>query len=319
MFSMRPKCVSAIVWCLAWNFRVATAEIPAAPDHAGEGAVIEELIVEAREPRYAERTRRDRIGRVVVPVAINGRGPFKLVVDTGATTSAIVSSVAKRLGLPISSSPKIVVQGATGTAMVPYVIVEHMEVGDLLFNQAKLLIVPDVFGGAQGVLGLQGLADMRIGIDFERDLTKIEYARNKERPAGERIGFNAARGRLALLDLQVDGVRTKVVIDTGAQQTIGNKRLREALLLRSRRMQDADVIGVTLDVTQARSIRIPAITFGNVKVRNVDITFGEISVFDHWHLDGEPALLMGMDVIGKLESFVIDYQQRELHLRARSR
>jgi hypothetical protein len=203
--------------------------------------------------------------------------------------------------------------------MVPYVIAEQMEVGDLLINQSKLLIVPDVFGGAEGVIGIQGLRDMRIQIDFRRDLIEIEYARNKERPPGERIEFSAARGRLALLDLQVSGVRTKVVIDTGAQQTIGNDRLRGALLLRSRKMQDADIIGVTLDVTQAKSIRVPSITFGSVQVRNVDITFGEISIFEHWRLNGEPALLMGMDVIGRLETFVIDYQQRELHVHARRR
>jgi predicted aspartyl protease len=316
-FAMQPKCVGAIVGCLAlgWGTGAMVEPAPAQP----LAGVVEELIVEARGPRYTARTRRDRIGRVWVPVAINGRGPFRLVVDTGATNSAIVSSVAKRLGLPTAASPKVLVQGATGIDAVPYVTAEQMELGDLLFKQAKLLIVPDVFGGADGVLGVQGLPDMRIHIDFRRDVTQIEYARNEQRPPGEWLEFSTAAGRLARLELRVGGVRTTAVVDTGAQQTIGNDRLRQALLLRWRYTQDADIIGVTMDVTQAKSIRIPSIAFGSVKVRNAAISFGELPIFEHWHLNGEPALLLGMDVIEELETFDIDYQQRKLHLRPRVR
>lgn len=74
-----------------------------------------------------------------------------------------------------------------------------------------------------------------------------------------------------------------------------------------------------MDITQAKSIRIPSITFGSVHVRNVAISFGDLPIFEHWHLNGEPALLLGMDVIERLETFEIDYHQRKLHLRARRR
>jgi predicted aspartyl protease len=313
---MQSKCVGAIVWSLALSSGATATEEPA-PAPTADTRVLEELTVGAPAPRYAAPTRRDHIGRVWVPVAINGKGPFKLVVDTGATTSAVVRSVARRLGLPMNSTDRVLLQGATGIDSVPYVTAEQMEVGDLLFQQAKLLVVPDVFGGADGVLGVQGLPDLRIHIDFRRHLTEIEYARNQRPALGERVEFSAALGRQALLDLQVGGVRTKAVVDTGSQQTIGNARLRKALLLRWRRTQDADIVGVTMDVVQGKSIRIPSITFGSVQIRNVDISFSELPIFEHWRLNGEPALLLGMDVIDKLEAFEIDYQQRNMNLRAR--
>ena len=49
----------------------------------------EEVIVTAPEPRYVAPTLRDRIGRVWAPVYINGQGPLRLVLDTGASTSAV--------------------------------------------------------------------------------------------------------------------------------------------------------------------------------------------------------------------------------------
>ena len=314
---MQRVTVVLIVVSLGWSLRATAMEELAAARPQVAAEVIEEVSVEAREPRYAAPTLRDRIGRVWVPVMINGKGPFRLVLDTGATTSAIVGSVADRLGLAASSTNTARLQGATGAAIVPYVIAEQMEVGDLSIERAKLLIVPDVFGGAEGVLGTQGLADKRIYIDFRRDLIEIVYSRGRPRPPGlSVVKFDVARGRLAAFDLRVGGVRTKAIIDTGAQQTIGNNALREALLLRAREVQDADVIGVTLDVAQGESIRIPPLAWGGVEVRNLRITFGEMSIFEHWRLTREPALLIGMDVIGTLETFIIDYQRRELFLRA---
>jgi predicted aspartyl protease len=315
---MQRACVAVIVCSMLWSVRVdATDEVAAVPTQVPPEAV-EEVLVEAPEPRYVAPTLRDRIGRVWVPVMINGQGPFRLVLDTGATSSAIVKSVADRLGLAIDPETAVRLQGATGEARVPYVVADQMEVGDLLISQTKLPIVPDVFGGAEGVLGMRGLSDKRIHIDFRNDLIEINYARGKTRPTDMSIvKFDVARGRLTAFTVVVGGVRTKAIIDTGAQRTVGNNRLRELLLLRQRKTEDADVIGVTLDVTQGESIRVPPIALGNVQVRNLRITFGEMPIFAYWQLTREPALLIGMDIIGTLETFIIDYRRREIYLRAR--
>lgn len=47
------------------------------------------------------------------------------------------------------------------------------------------------------------------------------------------------------------------------------------------------------------------------------VTFGDIYIFDAWKMTKEPALLIGMDVIGLLDSLIIDYKRKELHLRPR--
>jgi predicted aspartyl protease len=315
---MHRACVALIACSIVWPVRAGgaddVADIPAQvpPD------LVEEILVEAPEPRYVAPTLRDRIGRVWVPVMINGQGPFRLVLDTGATSSAIVKSVADRLGLTVDPESAVRLQGATGEAIVPYVVAEQMEVGDLLISRTRLPIVPDVFGGAEGVLGTRGLSDKRVHIDFRNDLIEINYARGKPRPTDmSTVKFDIARGRLTALTVVVGGVRTKAIIDTGAQRTVGNNRLRELLLLRKRRVEDADVIGVTLDVSQGEGIRVPPLLLGAVQVRNLQITFGEIPIFAHWELTREPALLIGMDVIGTLETFIIDYRRREIYLSAR--
>ena len=61
---------------------------PASGPGANPADAVSEVVVEAPEPRYAAPTLRDRIGRIWAPVLINGRGPYRLVLDTGASHSA---------------------------------------------------------------------------------------------------------------------------------------------------------------------------------------------------------------------------------------
>jgi len=59
----------------------------------------------------------------------------------------------------------------------------------------------------------------------------------------------------------------------------------------------------------------PPIVLGGIEIRGARITYGEVRIFEHWHLAGEPALLIGMDALGLLDALIIDYRRRELQLR----
>ena len=62
---------------------------------------LEEVLVTAPEPRYVAPTTRDGIGRIWAPVSINGKGPYRLLLDTGASLSAITQKEDDELALPI--------------------------------------------------------------------------------------------------------------------------------------------------------------------------------------------------------------------------
>jgi hypothetical protein len=64
-------------------------------------------------------------------------------------------------------------------------------------------------------------------------------------------------------------------------------------------------------------VRIPAIMAGDLVVRSAPILFSDLHIFDHWDLRGQPALLVGMDVLGVVDTLVIDYRLHELHIKPR--
>ena len=177
--------------------------------------VLDDIAVTADEPRFVAPTRRDRIGRIWAPVHVNGKGPFRLVLDTGASHSALTAGVVEELGITLDPSRTAMLRGATGSVEVLLVPIESLEVGDLLMEPKRLPIVPDALGGAEGVLGTEGLANKRIHIDFRRDRITIMRSKN-ERAAGgfSTIPVKFMRGRLLVVEAYLGGVPVKAVIDT---------------------------------------------------------------------------------------------------------
>lgn len=278
---------------------------------------IEEVLVTAPEPRYVAPTTRDGIGRIWAPVLINGKGPFRLVLDTGASRSALVPRVVEQMGLPTKQNGARV-RGVTGTAIVPTVRIRSLEFGELQVEDVTLPIVADVFGGADGVLGGDGLRDMRIVIEFRKDRISIMRSRKQSAPAGfSVVPLEYVRAHGLRAQVLVGPVPTLAIIDTGGQSTVGNLALRKALARRRGEKDPFDdaIIGVTEDVQRATRVRIPSIITGDLIVRGAEIHFADLHIFDHWNLETRPALLIGMDLLGRLDTLILDYRREEMQVK----
>jgi hypothetical protein len=125
-------------------------------------------------------------------------------------------------------------------------------------------------------------------------------------------------GRLLIVDAVMGGVPLKAIVDTGGQSTLGNMALRLALAERRKREQVGkldQVMGSTLDVQVGTRLQTPALALGSIIVRNPPITFADFEIFKHWKMTEEPAMLIGMDVLGLLDTLIIDYRRKELQVK----
>jgi hypothetical protein len=222
------------------------------------------------------------------------------------------------LGIPTDRSPPVILRGVTGFATVPTIRVDTLSVGDVAVDQTILPIVPDALGGAEGVLGSEGLIGKRIFIDFRHDRINIAYSRNeRSAPGFINVPFHSLRGTLVVVDAFVGPVRCKAIIDTGGQVTIANLALKGALARiggPSRSKADT-IIGATKDIEKGELMDTPNIGLGAISIRDPGVTFGDLYIFKQWRLTNEPAILIGMDTLGLLDTLIIDYRRHELQLR----
>jgi predicted aspartyl protease len=268
---------------------------------------------------FASPTTHDHIGRVVVPVTINGRGPFRFIVDTGANHSTISPGLARELGLKPAEVPTVILDGITGTAQVSFVTIDRLQAGDLTLESTALPVVwAPVMAGADGILGAAGITEKSLLIDFQRN--RVTISRGVEaamRTNSTRIHAVRVAGGLMTLDTRIGGVAVRAVIDTGAERTLGNLVLRNALRARRTRGVMAmmtTVYGTTQD-TEAGEIQIvPPIVVDTLRITDVAMVFGDFHIFSVWGMQDQPAMIIGMDVLGTVASLSIDFKNQDVYV-----
>lgn len=269
-----------------------------------------------RDLLFAAPTSLDYIGRVVVAVRINGHGPFRFIVDTGANFSTISPRLAARLGLVPSTDSAIVVSGITGTARVPSVPIRKLEAGDLTLEDTRLPVVwAPLMAGADGILGVAGLTNDRLLVDFAHNRVTISRSW-RDLSHYSPVHATRVRGGLIGLNAHVGGIPVLAIIDTGSERTIGNMALHDALYGRRparSNVQIANVYGATTEIVSGELDASPLIDLGSIRIGSVTLVFGKFHIFDVWDLERRPALIIGMDVLGTVSALSIDFEHADVY------
>lgn len=255
---------------------------------------------------------RDRAQRMTVPVEVNGAGPFDFVIDTGAERTLVTHELARELGL--ESSTSAMVQTVAGLHILPLYSVEDLSVaGDGVIG----LLAPGVARsglGAAGLLGLDSLQNSRILIDMRaKKMSVLPSVAMDRRPSNRRglitIVADELRGRMILTKARLNRVPVRVVVDTGAQVTIGNEALRRALVRRAETegVELYDVLGESLagEYHRIRDLKIDRATMSGGA-----IVYSDAPVFRELGLSEEPAILLGMSMLKAFDTVEIDFPNR---------
>jgi Aspartyl protease len=270
---------------------------------------------------FASPTTLDHVGRVVVPVKINGRGPYRFIVDTGANHSTITPGLVRELGLTAGTKSLITLDGITGAAQVTYVLIDRLQAGDLTLEDTALPVVSAAtMAGADGILGAAGMSQKSLLIDFRRN--RVAIASHVEPAArAEAVKIHAARvvDGLMVLDTVVGGVHVEAVLDTGSERTLGNLALRNALKSQKRPTrgfvaQLTSVYGATKEVEPGEITVAPMIVLGTLRMIDVMVVYGDFHIFKIWDMQDKPALILGMDVLGTVASLNIDFKNQNVYV-----
>lgn len=254
----------------------------------------------------------DPAARMTVPVRIGTAGPFRFLIDTGAQATVVSSDIATRLALP--SDRAAVVLSVAGSLPVQTVLIDELGLGRRSYYSLVAPVLQRRDIGADGIVGIDGLQDQRVTIDFRKGLIAVSDAPRRGGDAGYEIVVTARSrlGQLIMTDALVDGVRTAVVIDTGAETTIGNQALLAAMGRRQSRLQQTALVSVTGQQVAATVAPAGELQIHGITLRNVAIAFTDAPPFASLKLDRKPALLLGMRELRAFPRLAIDFRRRQI-------
>lgn len=255
--------------------------------------------------------RKDQWSRMTVPVKVIEQGPFRFLIDTGSQNTVLSTDLARRLALVPNRKARLV--SVAGTQVVDTVDVDQIDLGRRSYYGLTAPLLESEHMGADGILGLDSLQDQRVLVDFKQGLMAINDTRTLGGNRGFEIVVEARRrsGQLIMADARLEGIKVQVVIDTGAETSIGNLALQRALS-RKRKSETVELLSVTghqisADLSYGRWLEI-----GTMRFNNVAIAYTDAPAFAVLKLDSRPALLLGMRDLRSLDRLAIDFASRRI-------
>lgn len=286
----------ATVLALSANLTTAAAQAPPAE----EPLAVE--IVDMEHERYR---------RMTVPVMIDGQGPFRFMIDTGAQATVVSRALADRLALFDRRTATLV--GMASSRQVETTKIADLSLGSRNFFIQTAPVVDGVnIGGADGILGLDSLQNQRVLLDFAKRELSVADADSLGGNRGFEIIVRARRelGQLIITSARLDGVKVAVIVDTGAQTSIGNPALFTKLRGRSiGETELTDINGVVMGgaLKLGRSLEL-----GRARLNNLPILFTDSPTFHTLGLGEDPALILGMAELKLFNRVAIDFQTRRV-------
>jgi predicted aspartyl protease len=152
-----------------------------------------------------------------VMVMVNGKGPFRFVIDTGTGGQAFVTSeLAEQLGLPFAGQANLSDPSGQGRQSVPMVLIQSLQLAGIEFTGIKAAVHPlgEGDGSYQGLLGFTLFRDYLLTLDFPK--REMRLASGSLAPDDEQsvLPFRMPDG-LPIVSLRIGGFEIDAQIDSG--------------------------------------------------------------------------------------------------------
>ncbi len=259
----------------------------------------------------------DAAKRMTVPVLLSGKGPYRFLVDTGANRTAISREIASSLRFIAGQSASL--HDAAGVSNVSTATVPTLQLTRKEIRNIDAALLESANMGADGILGTDSLRAQRVLFDFEAQTLSIVPSvvpDFKAEPGTIVVQGTRKNGRLIVTEASANGRPMTVVVDTGAQYSIGNSALRKSLL-------GAKLLGpaqqvvletVTGDKIAGEYMFVREIEIGGVTLRDLLVVFADAHTFKLLGFDKRPSLLLGMNAMRAFKKVSIDFANKKLRV-----
>jgi predicted aspartyl protease len=282
-------------------------------------ALILSFALLAAAPAAAERLTIEPTGHPVVPVTVNGAGPFDFVIDTCASASMVLAGLRERLGLQPLPNVHGALHGASGNGSASLYRLDSMVVD----GRASGPVTAASMNGApsehppswSGIVGADILS--RYVVEFDGPggaFHLLDPATDLAAHAGwTAIPVQLNRVRFPTLPGTIDGAPVQILFDTGARRTLINWAAARQLGIApgDPTLSAAEPVrGATAQRTDAVKRTFRSITIGGLTIPAGEVVIADLPVFGTLGWSG-PALILGMDRM-RAYRFAVDYPRSRL-------
>lgn len=151
-----------------------------------------------------------------VSVIVNGRGPFRFLIDTGTGGQALITpELAEELSLPVVGRAHLTDPSGLGQQRSDIASIESVKIAGLEFPDVEA-VVHNLYGDAncQGVLGFTLFEDYLLTLDFPAHRMMLRIGEINPDPGGSVLPFRMPDG-VPIVPLKIGEQLLEAQIDSG--------------------------------------------------------------------------------------------------------
>lgn len=293
--------------------------LPAARALAQDNAAPPQIeLPDEDHPPTALDTTKGRYEHMLAPVLINDQGPFNFLLDTGANVSCVSHSLMERLDLKSAETARV--HTVVGVRHRPIVTLDRLRVGPRDRRRVRAPALPIKGSDVDGILGVDWLKGQRLTLDFKNSRMEITRSQQDQGEPGRVVIVPARRrhGQLTIVDADLSGKRISAIIDSGAQGTLCNRKLRDLVRAQEARRGPPEPLRMVRmeslagESFEGEAVFLPFLRLGGLYLGNVPVTYADMHVFDIWGLKDSPALVIGMDLLAQFDQVALDFGRSQV-------
>lgn len=258
-------------------------------------------------------------GHLLVPVLVNGKGPYPFMLDTGADTSAVYTWFASEHRLPVGKTATI--SGATGDVEETTTRIRSLSLDGWAVRHLDVDTIPDRADGAKiaGIVGadmmMNRLTVMDTGCGTVSLLPRhVNAARIAGRSATLIEAGSIKSGKQLTLPVTVNAVAGVATLDSGARTTMISTTFAKAARIDPGSIAFRDgppARGAVQTAIPSRIGPIGTVRFPGSIRRNVVVRVVDLPVFDDAGYANGHAFNIGLDMLEGMR-ITIDYTARRV-------
>ena len=265
--------------------------------------------------------------RLVTFVTINGKGPFKMVLDTGCSRTTLLRHTARALGIGPVSNDLINVYSIAAESSSPPFVLNEIKFSGLAISNLTVVVIDDpsdYLGPVpDGIIGIDILEHYAVVFDAQRNHLKL-FSRADELPepysrwrhtALTPKALRGANANFWFVDADYNGRHATTLFDLGMGTSLVTWSLAEAILPSNKmpRRQDdrvRDAFGKGLPAFRIEDITIGVA--GHFWLYN-SVLVADAPVFQRLDV-GTPSIgVIGAGILSQ-NSFAVDFKDQRLYI-----
>lgn len=271
-------------------------------------------------------------GQYIIKAHINGQGPFRFMIDTGATRTSIFETTRKALGLEIYGSRQRNISGMTSMELRPVIHIDSLSFATVKFEDHDIIVLEDwpkqevPSETIDGILGMDVLDDLILSFKHKNQKLKIKQhgkinPRSMKRWAKFNLTANPYPGKdfgLMFTNTRFGDLLIPTMFDTGADFTAVSWNIVEGGKLgkEKRRLRDEWVVqGAVGEFKPKMRIVLDKFIVDGFLFRRQTLL---IMDFDKLPINGYgqyPMVIAGVDLLDG-HDFILDMKEWDLYVNA---